>query len=443
MLWAKMVGLGLAVGVAIGMHGYGGAQPAGGDVTTAPLKARLSGQVRTRNAISIPGVTVQVVLPDPVTGDKPSTSVVASSISDASGRYEMPPVPAQPSWIIVETPGCRVFAKPVGDFGRPPRDAALDTAFPVRLDIEMRPTGFLEGRLVDEDGTSVSAARVALETMPGMVRGPGTIYYPSPRGSYKDTDKDGRFCFEEMLPGTYLFSATVRGRVPFRQRVTVPGDYLVARLSSGGASIEGTVLIRPSGEACASATVSFSPKLANPVDASERAAAPSARSVMADATGRFAMRNLEPGTYAVTAWRDNLKPASQADPRGSEIVVSPNEAITGVDLFVYGGHALRGIVADKDTSRPLSGVTIKSSYLQEGDGVVATTGDDGMYSLSPVYAWGGSVRLQIISQGYSMPPRRADRDGVIWYDAPVPQDSLDTRPANRDGTRSFDLRKTR
>jgi hypothetical protein len=420
MLWKKVVCLWFALGVAAGLRGY-----AAGEATTFPLTACLSGQVRTRDAVPIPGVTVHVVLPDPATGDKPGTSVLASSVSGPSGRYEMPPVPVQPCWVVAETTGCRLFVKPVSDLGRAPQDAGPGGPFPVRFDIVMRPAGVFSGWLVDEDGTSVAAAKASLETIPEVVRGPGSIYYPSPVGRHVETDRDGRFRFEDMLPGPYLFSATVRGRVPFRQRVTVPGDGMTARLNSRGGSVEGTVLIMPSGDSCGSATVSLTPKLANSADAAERADAPSARSAMADETGRFVIANLEPGTYAINAWRDNLKPAPLADPHAAEIVVAPEQAVTGFQLFVHGGHTLRGVVLDKDTSRPLPGVAVRSGYLQEGDAVASTTGEDGRFQLSPVHAWRGNARLQIVRQGYSMPGRRADPNGVIWYDAPVAPDSTD------------------
>src|ERR1700674_94720 len=88
--------------------------------------------------------------------------------------------------------------------------SALSIGFSVRASAQSETTGALGGQIVDRSGGSISGATVSI------------IYVQTGFRRTVQSDREGRFSFPHLQPGTYRMASVALGFEPLQQSVTVP-----------------------------------------------------------------------------------------------------------------------------------------------------------------------------------------------------------------------------
>jgi len=126
-----------------------------------------------------------------------------------------------------------------------------------------------------------------------------------------------------------------------------------------------------------------------------------------DPSGAFELLRLARGRYTLTASAEGRPPT-----RSDAVEVEPGRPTRGVRIKLVRGILLSGIVTDKETTKPLSGVAITLDGLSSSSahaiehGTSSADGEDGAYSLDGVPAGPFSVRFS----------RAGYRDRIMSFD---------------------------
>lgn len=239
----------------------------------------------------------------------------------------------------------------------------------VRLDIVLARGVRIRGFVRDETGAGIGTARVT-----GEWRGSGEGSRTAPRGASQfterwimvSTDGEGRFTLDSLPGGTVALTAMAEGYPPEETTVESPSaDDVVLVLRHPRGSISGHVYLKSTGEAVAGASVSLrsshgdSTRHLRSPDGSTFTVSTVPGEIDTNGAGEFKISGLKEGEYVLNAVKDTLGLFPSSDTGGEHrIVLKGEEARTGVDLFLYPGHTIHGLVIDSLSRKPIEGAEI-------------------------------------------------------------------------------------
>ena len=224
------------------------------------------------------------------------------------------------------------------------------------------------GQVVDGEGRGVADASVHCEDAPTTAR----------------TDADGKFelavgaegCDARALHADYGSSDAVR---------ITPGGKNVLELPTPG-GIAG-IVVDERGQPVPSYTIAVESFV--PADKNTEGVGGNSKTI-SDPSGEFELTKMPGGRYVLTVGADGRPPT-----RSSGIDVESNRVTRGVRITLDKGLTLSGIVSDRSTKQPLSGVRINLDAVTNtnANSIRTTTADDGSFSLEGVPAGPFSVRV--------------------------------------------------
>lgn len=358
-------------------------------VALAPA-SEAAGVVVDRSGRAITGACVTLHGWSTDGADPPLHSLTGASVTGAGGRFRL-------RWASSERFNLEVFAP-----GFAPTVARGLTLSPVAGVTELGtlvldPEARIEGRVIDPEGRPIARASVlasadATNSPPAVVTGP-----------------DGRFELEHLRAGSPLhlevghpgyLSAEVGG-------VAVPGPP-VAVLLRRGARVAGQVL-DDGGAPIHGAVVLVTERCGNGTQAPGARTGRRLAGGRADAAGRFAVGNIEPGPVRVVAIAPGFWSIEPAD---FEVVAG--EQVAGVLLVMHRGAVLEGRVLTA-AGAPAPGARVAALA---GDGEAGVVGWD---RPAAVADRGGAYRLEGLPEG----PRRI-RAELVGF--PPVTGQLEVRP---------------
>ena len=279
----------------------------------------------------------------------------------------------------------------------------------VSMDVYLLPVAALSGRVVDESDAPVAGARLWVMREFGknvIVRNPGQMRPPID-GTI--SGEDGTFRFGGAPEGLVKIAAQADGFTGATVEATAPATDVVVKLSRGGFEIAGLVFVKPSGLAAEGATVEIiGESVALEIPRTQREAT-------TDASGAFRFDGLPAGFYDVTVKKDGLIRYIEPTPAGPRMRLMDLVAMVGSDdaeatekarnmeVFLYPGHAVSGVVTDSATNTPLPGVKVTQTGLparSTAPVAESVTDADGKYRLTGLS--GGGANLDGEKEGYLM-----------------------------------------
>jgi hypothetical protein len=363
-------------------------------------RARFEGRVvSTATGAGVPGADLTF-----------SRAGAAASVRAGSdGLFAFEP-PADGRWLLaaVTAEGFLPFAP---EWGHSPVQLDARAGHPVRgLEIHLAPADALTGRVIDREGAPVADAEVRLlgaaaeaALVPIADRftsdARGEFRFAAPQGATLEARKEG------FLPGRadLDWAAVVNGRVTLRlgpaHRPLGPRGPVEGRVvAKGGAPVPGALVIAaPEGPFGGEGGV--------------------AAQAVADEDGRFALAELDAGSYRITARAEGRAPASARRVR---------PGATDVLLELGEGGRLRGCVSDAASGAPVAPFNVlvfeRRTALrlvpQRSRSVIDPSGCYALDDLrpgpavvvvtAPGYAPSGELRLEVPA-----PPGEAVQDAVL------------------------------
>lgn len=276
--------------------------------------------------------------------------------------------------------------------GRPttPRRENVPIAAANPTTSSLRSTFKLRGLVTDEADHPVSSASVT--ACPARELSPAA----TAKELRRLTDKNGKFEISSLTSGTTRLTVLAQGFVPASRIVAVPGDEVVVRLESQGATLEGTVYLKSTGEAVAGATVELS------IQHSRSYVPPEFRNLMtlSIANGSFRFQRLPTGTYQINAQKHELRLLRDKSNELPSVTMASKTTRSGFDLFLYPGHTVHGKVTERGTGRPMEKVKVGLAWGPDRDTYTVLTGADGEYFLSGLT--GKYLGITAIKKGFKL-----------------------------------------
>jgi len=235
----------------------------------------------------------------------------AADLSDKDGKFRLEGIGTDTMWVVYGE-----SAEYVSGETKAFKLAAGETK---KVELQMLPGGAIRGTVVDENGRLVAGVRVQVGRLPddlvGKVRLSSWEARRALGSTSYTTDEKGAFFAPNLKPGRAIVRAGKDGYITFFKRnATVrPGEtienYTIAL--SRGEVVEGTVA-GANGAPLSGATVALTTD-PNPGgrggagEADDANAEPSedvepTMFARTDATGRYRIENVKPGTYSVVVW---------------------------------------------------------------------------------------------------------------------------------------------
>jgi hypothetical protein len=291
-------------------------------------------------------------------------------------------------------PGPPSGEQPGTDPGGPPQPTAESTDVPVAA-----PDGRPDGDVV-EAGTAVAVSPVSDGPgIAGRVEGPdrravvGAVLTVADLTGHQIvrgvSDADGRYRLGLATGGTYLLICAAENHQPVASMVPVGVGEVRRDLALFGASlVEGRVLAHD-GEPISGATVTLTDARGEVVGAA-----------VTGADGGYAVADLYPGDYTLTAMAERALPAARS-------VVVDGVGSHRVDVVLRSNATIAGTVRAAQSGRPVvdASVTLVDRYGNVAGSAV--TGDDGRYEFVGLLP--GAYTLT--ASGYPPVARRVDVAG--------------------------------
>ncbi len=278
------------------------------------------------------------------------------------------------------------------------------------VELVQKPLSTLEGRVL-AGGEPVEVVLVSLNEADSFL----------PFGGQQvETDRFGRFIFEDVEPGNYKLSTVVPGAaLPETQEVSLEsGQTANADLVFQGATLRGRVVDSESGQGAADVTITVSPveqaSEAQPqtnmsfqvvmVESSgggrggggmsmQMGGGPQSK-VRTNANGDFEVRFLKPGRYGV----ETLGGAYVQGEAGP-FEVEEGRTLDDITIEVDRGASITGMVVSGETGQPLSGAPVA---LQSAGSNEMTMAEDGRFSFEGLDA--GDYTIEVMGSGFGGPP---------------------------------------
>lgn len=274
-----------------------------------------------------------------------SRPVVASisAVVDADGKYRIE---------TQETSMHRLDARLAGyatgvatlDRGEPPASAEVRS---LTRDISLVPSAAMSGRVVDDAGQAVAGAVIAAMPEGRMWRGGGGAAVTA---EITSSSASGAFAFDCFTSSAVVFAARAEGYVPFSGTVQLPKENMEIVLKRGGASVEGVVRLKATGEPVAHARVAAA---TDTRDFGRLSVMPPAET-LSGADGTFRIANLAAGSYRLLGSKDKLQTyISVAGTRG-RVRLAENENATDREVLLYMGHTVTGRVTEEGSKKGLA-----------------------------------------------------------------------------------------
>jgi len=253
---------------------------------------------------------------------------------------------------------------------------------PEPLEVRLDPSSDVSGRVVDAEGEPIPGARVEMTRSRSLEMGNRAVM--TMMMASEETDRDGRFVFEDQEPGVISLGARASGyREAKRDNIEIPkGEDLtgIELPLPPGAVVEGRVLA-PDGRPAIGAGV-------GPVTESPDPMGGMLDRETSDGSGHFRLEGLEAGPVAIEARHPDY-PRVVKD-------VELREGINVVELEFSGGHEVSGLVSDT-AGRPVPGASLR---------LVAA----GRF-------WGGGPETRSKGDGTFVMPGVQDGDYGLWAEA--------------------------
>lgn len=382
------------------------------------IGARPGVRVRSREETSSvvvvvqPAVEISGVVRSPLgaglQGVEVSLSIEAVSISSTDGTvmrkriaYRTARTNKDGAFTIKRaSPGPGFATARLDGFATERRDLVVDPGGMSGVEIILTPAAVVGGRVRSESRTPIANAEVELRD-------------PSDRSfsAKTRTTRDGSFLFGGVRSGrTYEIRATADGYAPAGPIEARAGRLEILVVMETGGSIEG--LVKDFTTGAPRAGVPLLLESANPnVDFSRRTTSRS------DGTYRFA--NLPAGAFHVRVSSTTLT----SEPR-LNVAVQVNRATRGVNLEVYPGRTISGIVVEGQTGERVDGATVNiasrvgPAFLQRRQSTVVT---DELGSFSAENLPYGLYDLEATADGYLRFPGPEGRAAVELSPGPNPE----------------------
>ncbi|MCI0673543.1 MAG: carboxypeptidase regulatory-like domain-containing protein, partial [Myxococcaceae bacterium] len=246
-------------------------------------------------------------------------------------------------------------------------------------------TASLAGRVVDAAGGPVAGAAVHASLPLNAPPSRADAVLPEAL-----TDEDGRFRLESLAPGLYDVTAWRAELAPARLEGVAAGREDLVLTLREGVRLEGTVR-----DVAGTPIPSFTLSVQRRVGPLQRTGW--AEQAVVDAEGRYVLRGLLPGSYAVQVAAHGHAPAERAL-EVTEGASSPLRA----DFTLSEGARLSGQVVEAKTEKPLERARIQVEGLLGGGSLAvrfdALTDAQGTFSLSGLAP--GEMSLYVAADGH-------------------------------------------
>jgi protocatechuate 3,4-dioxygenase beta subunit len=355
----------------------------------------VSGRVSLQDGSSAVGAAVQLIK---LQTDFKTSSLIknlsAKASTDGHGHYEIISGDYPYFYLIAfHKAGARVTTLLTDE--RAQRGEEQTGTREITHDFVLPPVAHIGGRVIDEGDRPVAGAPVTAFSL-GRERRPQTM-----TGSETTADEQGCFSIDDMTTGKVVLVVASPKHVLLTQEITAPVDDLILRLTSEGASLAGWVYLLSTGEAVSGAKVQVY------LMPGEYRLSPIPRTTETDQFGAFRLAPLAAGQYLITAHKDELYIVPSKDRGWHSIVLAEKEKKSGIKLFLYEGHTIRGKVTERYTNKPLEGVKISVVSRDELDKYADITGPDGEYVLSGLAR--PYIYLKIEKKGYIVANKQDSR----------------------------------
>ncbi|MEN6301893.1 MAG: carboxypeptidase regulatory-like domain-containing protein [Armatimonadia bacterium] len=254
--------------------------------TISEATSTVSGVIKTAAGAAVSGVSVGLYQND---------TLKASTTTNAEGRYYFTGLAAG-TYVVTPAQTGRTFDPASRSVTAPPGTTSANFTI-------SEATSTISGVIKTAAGAAVSGVSVGL-------------YQGDALKASTTTNAEGRYYFTDLASGAYLVKPSQTGKVfdPVSRLVTVPPSTSIANFTIGEAlsSIVGTIKMS-TGAAVVGATVSL---YQNDV---------LKRTVLTNAEGRYAFRELTAGTYVVRPSKDYLR----FDPAYRSVTVAPSASGIG------------------------------------------------------------------------------------------------------------------
>lgn len=328
---------------------------------------------------------------------KSGYELLRETLTAADGTYELRTTGTTHALLKAAKPGFATSIANVQPLNQ--STSGMQRTHDVTKDIVLDAASHVRGKIMDQFDKPVTSA-----TMYVYVEGENGNRFELPEAHPNGT---GDFALADVPAKPIVISVETGKHVPLTRYLTPPADNLVLKLEGEGAKIRGNVFMLGSGRGVSSATVTI-------VSAPEAGTARNKltqnllrpRTTTTDDLGAYEFDLLPAGNYNLGAEKGELKklPAERRD--DESVKLAEKETTSGIDMFLYPGHVISGVVRDKGTSEPIEGALVFANYRSEipsttEKGVVATN-SKGEYRLSGVFgAAYHQVPVNAAKKGYS------------------------------------------
>jgi hypothetical protein len=266
----------------------------------------------------------------------------------------------------------------------------------VQKDIPMQPGSHIKGRVVDDQGKAVTEGTVRYTSNQTDNSSAGTIEKIS-------IESNGTFELTDILPVETALTAEAPDHVPQSTTVLPPQENVVLTLSTHGATLSGNVFLLSTRQGVSSATVQLSQNNTKSGPTSNFSHM-SDKSAVTDGLGGFEFNFLPAGTYVLKASSGKLRNLPQTE--NSAVKLAEAETTSGIDLYLYPGHVITGVVRDHASKEPIEGALVsygwRSTPPKASDEGVVRSDSKGVFRLEHLFS-NGSQLLAAYKDGYTQP----------------------------------------
>ncbi len=322
--------------------------PSNTDATSEPL-VQISGVVTFEDGSPITSATVELWQNGKtILGHNRANQRLDISKVDVRGRYQV--IGSDGTGLSLEVKG---ISCAIANLASATNYSTASRVRHLTQDFIIPPPHSIRGRVLDQSGDPVGSATVSLRSEDVETDG---WYYSNQQTT---VSASGEFELIGVATGNATLGAAAPGYAPAFTTIAVPTSGPVElTITAGNTVLYGQVVMFPDDQPVAGGQISS--RLAGKV-ATLGLSQLSATTAVTDSNGSFRLDGLAAGT--------NLLSVTAAN--GEELWEAPGEKLDAmsptlfanqtseVALRVFPGYALTGLVADKETSEPLSGVKLR------------------------------------------------------------------------------------